>query len=97
MTGQDEGKDKTLPRLEQDSVKVDCSALERELGTSLGPVLDAFALGMNDKEVAEMAELPESRVKELRARLAGAGSNLGLSFKKPVCQEQKRSGSPPGQ
>lgn len=91
-----ERKDKVRPRLQQEDVTVDCSALERELGTSLGPVLDAFALGMNDKEVAEIAELPESRVKDLRARLAGAGSNLGLGFKKPVCQQQERGGPPPG-
>lgn len=92
-----EKKDKVKPRSEQGGVKVDCSALERELGTSLGPVLDAFSLGMNDREVAELAELPESRVKDLRERLGGVGSNLGLGFKKPVCRQKETGGSPPGQ
>lgn len=75
----------------EESARVDCSALERELGTSIGPLLDAFALGMNDKEVAEMAEMSEERVRELRARLGGVGSALGLSYKKPIC---KRKGGP---
>lgn len=69
--------------------KVDCSAIERKLGTSLGPLLDAFSLGLSDKDAAELAEVNEQEVRELRAKLGQVGSSLGLSFKKPVCQNKK--------
>lgn len=69
--------------------KVDCSAIERKLGTSLGPLLDAFSLGLSDKDAAELAEVNEHEVQELRAKLGQVGSSLGLSFKKPICQNKK--------
>jgi|LSQX01.2.fsa_nt_gb hypothetical protein len=69
--------------------KVDCSAIEQELGTSLGPLLDAFSLGLSDQGAAELAEVSEHDVQELRAKLGQVGSSLGLSFKKPICQQKK--------
>jgi hypothetical protein len=69
--------------------KVDCSAIERKLGTSLGPLLDAFSLGLNDKQAAELAEVSEHEVQELRSKLGQVGSSLGLSFKKPICQNNE--------
>ncbi|HHV08384.1 MAG TPA: hypothetical protein GXX69_09265 [Firmicutes bacterium] len=69
--------------------KVDCSAIERKLGTSLGPLLDAFSLGLSDEKAAELAEVSEHDVRELRAKLGQVGSSLGLSFKKPICQNKK--------
>ena len=67
----------------------DCSAIEQELGTSLGPLLDAFSLGLSDQGAAELAEVSEHDVQELRAKLGQVGSSLGLSFKKPICQQKK--------
>ncbi|MGI6129742.1 MAG: hypothetical protein ACOYEO_06590 [bacterium] len=71
--------------------KVDCSAIERKLGTSLGPLLDAFSLGLDDKQAAELAEVSEHEVRELRRKLGQVGSSLGLSLKKPVCYNNKDS------
>ncbi|NMA54922.1 MAG: hypothetical protein GX952_03185 [Firmicutes bacterium] len=69
--------------------KVNCSVLEQKLGTSLGPLLEAFSLGLNDRDAAELAEVSEEDVRQLRAILGQAGSSLGLNFKKPICQQKK--------
>ncbi|HKM40182.1 MAG TPA: hypothetical protein VJ036_07985 [bacterium] len=72
--------------------QINCSLVEQKLGTSLGPVLDAFSLGLSNKEVAELAELNEHDVQELRTYLGQVGSSLGLSFKKPICQQKNKDG-----
>ena len=71
---------------------MDCSAIERKLGTSLG-LARRLSLGLSDKDAAELAEVNEQEVRELRAKLGQVGSSLGLSFKKPVCQNKKTSRS----
>lgn len=70
--------------------KVDCSAIERKMGTSLGPLLDAFSLGLDDKQAAKLAKVSEHEVKKIRRELGQVGSSLGLGFKKPVCYNDEK-------
>jgi hypothetical protein len=85
----DEKRKKTEQAETGSEGKVDCSAIEHKLGTSLGPLLDAFSLGLSDKDAAQLAEVNEHEVRKLRAQLGQVGSSLGLSFKKPICQNKK--------
>jgi hypothetical protein len=85
-------KKRALQDEAQEAGLVDCGALERELGSSLGPVLDALSLGLDDKAAAELAEVSEEEVRYVRSRLGGVGSQMGIGYKKPVCHNKETGG-----